>query len=309
MDPTDLQLVVAFLDFLEHKKSASFSSEKDAAKLEAIEVACQCLDDIFDLDAAQRQRLSIAPTSLADIFKVFLNKRNALGNNTKKAESPEGKLAPQVVGDASQHVIDKAEQLKRQGNEALAAGQYEDAVAFYSQAIACRPNAAVYYSNRAAANAYLGRDLETVRDCEAAIQRDAKYVKAYTRLGQAHLKLGNIEAAIQTYDRALQLEPSNVAIQTSLQQARRRLEPSSSSSSCASPCEAGPSTTPGAFDLASMLQNPQMLKMMQDLSKNGGISELLKNPGVAQMAQSMLSKDPEALKNLAAAFGSNASSQ
>lgn len=37
---------------------------------------------------------------------------------------------------------------------------------------------------------------EVVEDCDAAIQRDGKYQKAFARRARAHLKLGNTEQAL-----------------------------------------------------------------------------------------------------------------
>ena len=52
---------------------------------------------------------------------------------------------------------DQADRYKSQGNQALQAGMYADAVELYTKAIALDPSCAVYFSNRAAANAALER--------------------------------------------------------------------------------------------------------------------------------------------------------
>jgi tetratricopeptide (TPR) repeat protein len=51
----------------------------------------------------------------------------------------------------------RAEELKNAGNERLKAGDYDGAVRLYTEAIALRPDCAVYYSNRAAAYQYLNK--------------------------------------------------------------------------------------------------------------------------------------------------------
>ena len=49
---------------------------------------------------------------------------------------------------------EEADGLKAQGNEALKAGKYDEAIGFYSDAIAIDSSNKAYYSNRSAAYAH-----------------------------------------------------------------------------------------------------------------------------------------------------------
>ena len=284
-------LVFAFLEFLtEKKQNFDTLAQKDEEKSESLEVAIQCLSDLFAIDLqnlSQRASLSLAPASLLDILQIYLKKKGSLQSTGHNLETT----------PHNECFTGNPEELKVKGNDALAKKNYDQAVYYYSQAIQLKGDNAVYYSNRAAAYSYLGKDDLAKADCLEALDIDATYVKAYTRLGLAETNLGHLEAAVEAYEKALQLDPTNESIQTSLAQVQRKLTSPSASSAGGFP------GGPGGLDFASILQNPQLMKMAAEMARNGGLAELMKNPNVAQMAQSMLGKDPEAVAELAKSFG------
>ena len=59
---------------------------------------------------------------------------------------------------------DQAERYKSQGNQALQAGLYAEAVELYTKAIGLEPSCAVYFSNRSAAYAALERWRDSLDD-------------------------------------------------------------------------------------------------------------------------------------------------
>lgn len=83
----------------------------------------------------------------------------------------------------------RAEALKRRGNDKLKEKQYDDALDVYNQSIElCAPNA-VYHSNRAAANMLQGRFEHAVNGCQKAIQLDATFMRPRERLAHAYRQL------------------------------------------------------------------------------------------------------------------------
>ncbi|XP_022872612.1 TPR repeat-containing thioredoxin TTL1-like, partial [Olea europaea var. sylvestris] len=90
---------------------------------------------------------------------------------------------------------DDAEELKKRGNENYRKGNFAEALAFYSKAIAVSPSNAAYHFNRAATLIGLRRLAEAVRECEEAIKLDPGYVRAHHRLGSLLLSLGQVENA------------------------------------------------------------------------------------------------------------------
>lgn len=290
-------LVYSFIEFLQGKKTA-FDASKESEKSESVEVAVQCLADTFGIrmhDAAEQARLSLAPATLCDIVQIYLKKKDAAGTGspTRAPGAPSG--TPGAPSDAA-----AAEELKKRGNACLAQKDYAQAAQLYSQAIEADGTNAVYYCNRAAAHAHLGKDALAKDDCLKAIALDATYSKAYTRLGLAEANLDNHGAAVAAYEKALAFDPTNDALKTSLAQARQKADsPRPSSASPSSPMGG----MPGGLDFASLLQNPQMMKMAAEFARSGGMAELMKNPNVAQMAQNMLGKDPDALAQMAKSLG------
>ena len=92
---------------------------------------------------------------------------------------------PAAASDADEAAADAA---KTEGNAHLAAGRYERAIDCYSQALEAAPsgkNAKIYFVNRATAKIKAGDHSGAVDDCNAALARDASYVKAHVQLGVA----------------------------------------------------------------------------------------------------------------------------
>ena len=75
---------------------------------------------------------------------------------------------------------DEADVLKNEGNKALQAGDYETALAKYSDAIAICEHA-VYYSNRAMVHNKLKEFEKALADAEASIRLDPAYWKGHSR--------------------------------------------------------------------------------------------------------------------------------
>lgn len=74
-------------------------------------------------------------------------------------------------------------QLQASGNDAYQAGQYSEAIEFYTSALACTIEshsfAALCFCNRAAAYQALGQITEAIADCSLAITFDANHVKVF----------------------------------------------------------------------------------------------------------------------------------
>lgn len=75
------------------------------------------------------------------------------------------------------------------------------------------PKTSTYYNNRAAALVMLKKYKDAANDCRTAVDLDPENVKAYLRGGKCHLNMGNLEEATRQYDRALQIDKSNIAVQ------------------------------------------------------------------------------------------------
>ncbi|KAF2403410.1 U-box-domain-containing protein [Trichodelitschia bisporula] len=89
-----------------------------------------------------------------------------------------------------------AEQLKEKGNAHFKAGEYEEAVALYSQAIQKHSTNPLLYTNRANARLKLGLWEEVIDDCLHSIELLQDNMKAYYFLAQAQLELNHPNEAL-----------------------------------------------------------------------------------------------------------------
>lgn len=203
----------------------------------------------------------------------------------------------------------KAEEVKGQGNAALSAQEYGNAVTLYTQALeysAKGPKSHIYHANIAAALTHKGEFTTVLEHCEKAIDLMPTYVKSYSRMGYAHLQLGDFEAAVESYRRGLEVDPSNAACKEGLTEAESKQQVTAVPDAAPGPGAGMPDLSSlagmlggagGGMDgLAGMMNNPQMQQMAQGM---------MQNPQMMQMAQNMM-QNPEMLQNLMGSMGRGA---
>jgi WD and tetratricopeptide repeat-containing protein 1 len=123
-------------------------------------------------------------------------------HSTSSSSAHHSSLTPTSPSSPLQFLNDRVNIFKEKGNEAFKKGDYNGAISYYNQAIVAEDGAvhAVLYCNRAAAflkRLYHGDGYMALSDCEAAIDVDAKYVKAYYRKIQALKQIGRIKDALE----------------------------------------------------------------------------------------------------------------
>jgi len=201
----------------------------------------------------------------------------------------------------------QAEEIKAQGNKALSAKNFDQAVDFYTQALELRPGHHIYLCNRAAALSYLDRHEEALTDAQTAIEREPSYVKAYSRLGFANFQLGNYSEAVEVYEKGLEYDAENASLKKGLQEAQQKLALAQSGDGGAA---AGGAGMADMMKMAQgMMQDPaamqQAMNMMGGMGGTGGadgqgvpdMSALMNNPMMANMAQNMM-QNPEMMQNM-----------
>ncbi|KAF9015046.1 hypothetical protein BDQ17DRAFT_1320035 [Cyathus striatus] len=298
MSEKQQRLVYAILEFLNQSVTDGTVKADDQ---EGLEVAMQCIGEAFGVDPANKEQaetLSVKPASLQSIFDVFLKTKDRT-----KSPSTDEKV--------------EAEKLKQTGNSLMSSKKYDEAIEAYTKAISLDPTNPVYYSNRAAAYSSKGDHLSAVGDSEKAISVDSNFVKAYHRLGHAQYSLGDFSAAANAFERGLKLDPSNAGLKSGLTNANARIVAEDTSGSSDSPTTA---TNAGAGlggmadmlrnmpgmggagggmpDIGSIMNNPQMMAMAQQMMSNGGISNLMQNPAVSNMMRRAQSGDMPSMEEL-----------
>lgn len=116
----------------------------------------------------------------------------------------------------------------------------------------------------------------------------------------AHYSLGDYSAAASAFKRGLDLDPSNASLKTGLQNSEARLEVTSTPTTPPSDTARGAGGGPdmggladmlggmgggggGMPDVASLMQNPMLMQMAQQMMANGGLERMMQNPTVANM--------------------------
>ncbi|KAG9442954.1 hypothetical protein H6P81_018808 [Aristolochia fimbriata] len=133
-----------------------------------------------------------------------------------------------TMDELKQRAVDQANDAKMEGNRLFGAGQYEDALLQYTQALQVVPEMpltteirSICHANSAICYLKLGRYEDTVKEATEALKLNPAYLKALLRRAEAHERLEHFEEAIADMKSVLELDPSH-------DQAKRaigRLEP------------------------------------------------------------------------------------
>lgn len=106
-----------------------------------------------------------------------------------------------------------SDELKRQGNEAAKAGDYDKAVELYTEAIKIDENNHILYSNRA--NIYnMKKDYDhALEDAEKCISIAPNFGKGYVRKADALMGLGRQNEAMLALDEGSKQNPNDELIE------------------------------------------------------------------------------------------------
>ncbi|KAF9930037.1 hypothetical protein FBU30_000950 [Linnemannia zychae] len=309
-DEKQKHLVFSILEFLQTSLNNGTIKQDDA---EGIEVAIQCIGEAFGVDlndSVQAQLYSTKPATLVSIFDVFVNAQKKLGNKNAAAASsassapapaPSTPVAPKAA-EPTDEQKKNAEDLKVAGNRKVNEKEYAEAIRLYGEAIVLNPKNAVYYANRAAAYSQMGDHQNAIADSLKAAEVDPAYSKAYSRLGHAYFSVGKYKEAVSAYEKGLALEPNNATMKSSLATARTKARDNEVTPAPRSG-GAGAGGLPAGFpdlgalgggaggmpDLASLMNNPALMNMAQQMMQSGAFNQLMSNPAMQQMAQRMMS--------------------
>lgn len=113
---------------------------------------------------------------------------------------------------------EQAKAAKARGNAAFAAQDWELAAKEFSDAIALDSTDHVFFSNRSASYANMGKYTEALEDAEECIKIKPDWSKGYSRKGLAAFNLGNTADAKASYTKGLEIDPNNQLLKDGLAQ-------------------------------------------------------------------------------------------
>lgn len=146
-------------------------------------------------------------------------------SKSKSESTDEGDEDP-TMNQTSSDKLKEANQLKVEGNKAMARKKYSEAIAFYSKALRLAPagpKSHVFFSNRAAAYCYLEKYEEAELDAERALALNPEFGKAHARLGLSRYFLKDYAGALEAYESALMYDPDNESSKIYLAKAKLKL--------------------------------------------------------------------------------------
>lgn len=311
-EQTKKDLALGIVDFLTSSISDGTVSADDK---ESVEVAIECLSDVFNVDLDNKTKV-FGNQSLLTLFSAF-QKLQASKESAKSAAAASEDSKP--VSTVSDEDKAKAEVFKLEGNKAMGARSYPEAISAYTKAIELNPHNAIYHSNRAAAYSSSRDHEKAIVDANQALKVDPNYSKAYSRLGLAHYALGDPQASMEAYKNGLAIEGDKQSdamkrgYETAKKRAEEELDAGSNTadgeSSALAESKAGDAADSSAAagfggfpdlaglaggagggfpDLSALMQNPQIAKMAQNFMSNpSALNDMMSNPQMRKMAESM----------------------
>ncbi|RMY68614.1 hypothetical protein D0863_06996 [Hortaea werneckii] len=194
-----------------------------------------------------------------------------------------------------------ADALKAEGNKLFAAKDFKGAAEKFSQAIEAEPTNHVLYSNRSGAYASLKQFDKALEDANKTTELKADWAKGWGRKGAALHGTGDLVSAVDAFEHALQLDPSNAQAKSGLESVRRAIDAEAKADGLAGDPSGG---------LGSMFNDPQMIQKLAANPKTAGylgdsqfmqkLQSLKNNPNA--MSQEMMG-DPRFLQVMSVLLG------
>ncbi|KAG0441841.1 Small glutamine-rich tetratricopeptide repeat-containing protein alpha [Dictyocoela muelleri] len=185
-----------------------------------------------------------------------------------------------------------AEKLKNLGNLDFKKGNYDQAIILYTKAIELNPDC-VFYSNRAASYAKLGKIDMVIADCQKSIDLDPAFVKPYLRLGLVFFDT-DLEKSEYYFEKAKILEPENELCAAKLMEIKHKKE-SAKESNLENEDLISDSMIDNQFE--------NILNNFEGKNLNNSISKIMSDPKMMEMAKNLMKdKSPEDIQNMLSSF-------
>lgn len=112
----------------------------------------------------------------------------------------------------------------RRGVSQMNAVMAEAAVASFTEVIRRKPDFAEGWNKRATVLYFLGRDRESLSDCLEVLKRNPDHFGALSGMGQLYARLDDYERALESFERALAINPNLAGVAANVEGLRRIIE-------------------------------------------------------------------------------------
>ncbi|XP_011402495.1 PREDICTED: sperm-associated antigen 1-like [Amphimedon queenslandica] len=137
--------------------------------------------------------------------KVVEDKTTSTGSSCKV---PPEKLSAKELSLSEHEKERQADKEREKGNEAFRAGDYKEALVYYSRSISFCPSPPAY-NNKALTLNKLGRYSESVGSCNEVLKVEPNNIKALLRRADAYCSLKQYEQSVSDIESVLKIEPAN----------------------------------------------------------------------------------------------------
>lgn len=288
-----------------------------------MEIATSCIAEAFHVDPADKTAMTdaIGGQNLLSIYSVYEKLKGSKTTTSTTAtpgQSTSSSSSTPQGGPTT--TTPESESLKGRGNAAMQKKDYQAAVDAYTSALELAPLNPIYLSNRAAAFSAMNDHKKAQNDAEMATAADPKYTKAWSRLGLAKFALRDARGSMEAYQKGIDAEGSggSEAMKKGFETAKRRVEETEGQAAAAAAED--DVATRGAADSASGSGGgmPDLASLAGMFGGGGGgaggmpdLGSLMQNPMMRSMAQNMMSNpdmmsnlmNNPALRNMASQFG------
>ncbi|XP_037090326.1 tetratricopeptide repeat protein 12-like [Pollicipes pollicipes] len=146
--------------------------------------------------------------------RCSVNPRPALPPEAAQQEDFKRQLEADAAERAENRRQAKAESAvwKEKAIQAFREGKYEEALDEYTKALALLKDSCLLYTSRAQTYLKLNRASEALQDLDWALRLDETSLRAWIHKGKAHQQLGQLQLAVQSFEKAIKLHPDNADV-------------------------------------------------------------------------------------------------
>lgn len=114
-----------------------------------------------------------------------------------------------VASDVSE-ISQLTESFQAQGNKLAEDGKYREALGKWEAALTLMPERAALHEQKAQVLLEVGETWKSVKAASRATELEPTWAEAWITLGRAQLNFGEPDSAIESFDRALAIQPDSV---------------------------------------------------------------------------------------------------